>query len=246
MQFNADQVKLFIFVSLWSLPGLIAAQTVSADSTSLTRAMQYQRDKYRAFVQANSSLYNGYEYKEFVVNNHDLGIPYFLSNTWQNGTVVYNDQLYTQVDLLYDIVNNKVITHPYNSIIKVELIYDKIEQFTIQNHVFVRLKDLTGTDNFYERLVDGKSALYALRKKVISKKVGSGKVTQVFTDKSVYFILINGKLVPLKTRSDLFKAIPESKSQIKEHLAEKKIRFGRNFEQALIESVSVHNMQSAN
>lgn len=240
------KVRVILFVFVWTIPVWVFAQPHSADSLLLVRAIQHQRDVYQGFIQDNSSFYSGYEYKEIVVNSQDVGVPYFLSDDWMEGSIIYNQQFYTQVDLLFDVVNNKIITHPYNSGIKIELVYDKVNRFTMGDHVFVRLQNFSDTTNFYEQLAEGRSGLYALRKKNLSRQIVSGKVIQSFTDKSTYYITFNGKLVPIKRRSDLFKTYPEYKVRIKQQLTEKRIRFKRNFEDALIEGVTVINSEPLN
>ena len=237
-------MKFVFFAVLGICPGLLVAQTDSTDSAFLARAINHQRVIYRDLIGANSSLYNGTEYKETLLNIRQGGIPYFLSADWVQGSVVYNGQSYDHIDLQYDIVNNKILTHPFYSFIKMELLYDRIDQFTLADHTFVRLKTISKTDNFYDRLTTGRAELYALRKKEVLEEVGGGKITHVLINKTRYYVLHNGNLLPVKSRRDLYKIFPECKARIKKHLEEKRISFRRNFESALMESVSVCNQQA--
>lgn len=239
-------MKFVFFAVLGICPGLLVAQIYSTDSAFLARAKDHQRIKYRDFIGANSSLYNGTEYKATLLNIREGGIPYFLSSDWIEGSVVYNGQLYEHIHLQYDIVNNKILTHPFYSFIKMELSYDRIDQFTLADHTFVRLRGISKTENFYDRLTTGRAELYALRKKEVLEEVGGGKITHVLINKTKYYVLLNGKFLSVKNRIDLYKIFPECKAAIKKHLNDKKISFRRNFENALFEGVSVCNKQQAN
>src|SRR6187402_3093063 len=92
-----------LFLFFWT-SDVALAQTPVADSAMLTQAMHHQRKQYHAAVNANSPLYNGTEYREPLYNSKNDAIPYFLSDDWIEGTLVYGGQFFEHVDLQYNIV----------------------------------------------------------------------------------------------------------------------------------------------
>lgn len=196
----------------------VLAQNGTLDSASLAHAMKEQRIGYQNTVAANSLLNNGSLYKEQIYRTRTGDVPYYLSDDWIEGSIAYGGQLFEQIDLQYDIVGNKIISHPFYSLIKMELVYERIERFTLQGHTFVRLRELAKDNNFYDQLVTGSAMLYALRKKEVLEELSSGTVAHLFVDKTKYFIAWDGKFIEVKNRRDVLKVFSANKTQIKRQL----------------------------
>lgn len=210
---------LVILISIFGFfPPRVLAQNGTLDSAFLAHAMKEQRMRYQTTVGANSSLNNGSLYKEQIYRTKTGDVPYYLSDDWIEGSIVYGSQLFEHIDLQYDIVANKIISHPFYSLIKMELVYERIERFTLQSHSFVRLKKIAGDNNFYDELVTGSAMLYALRKKEVLEELSSGTVAHLFVDKTKYFIVLNGKLIEVRNRRDVLNVFSADKAQMKKQL----------------------------
>lgn len=233
-------IILVSFVAFFSIP--VLAQTDTLENAILARAMKEQRSNYHSQVASNSSLNNGSLYKEGVYRTKKGETPYFLSDDWVEGSIFYSGQFFDKIDLQYDIVNNKIISHPFYSLIKMELVYERIERFSMQNHTFVRLKQISGDNNFYDELVDGNVKLYALRKLEVLEELSSGIVTHLFVNKTKYFILFENKLVEVKGRQGLLNLFPAKKAQLKKQIPAAS-GFRKDLEGALKASVLYYNNQ---
>lgn len=216
------------------------AQTDTVGNSLLTSVITHQRLLYHQHIGSNSSINNGSRYHEGVYRTKKEETPYFLSDDWVEGTIVYGGQLYERIDLQYDLVNNKIISHPFYSLIKMELVYERINSFTLQDHRFVRLAEFTNNDSFYDELVSGDVKLYALRKVEVVEELSSGTVSHLFVDKTKYFMLVNKKLVEVRNRKDFLENFGAAKMQLK-RLIPTGMMFRRNLEDALRTSVSLYN-----
>ena len=88
-------------------------------------------------LKENSLLYNGTEYvKQF--NSVD-GNPFFPS-TRNEGGVLYYGNWYNNIELLYDCQDDVVIIRNVQGSMKLQLVKEKLDEFTIDAHHFVRLK----------------------------------------------------------------------------------------------------------
>lgn len=221
-------------------------QANKPDSSFQADAMRYRKDAYQTLLGADARLYNGSAYKETVVRDYDIGHPYFLSPEWRTGSITYEGLRYDNVHLMYDLVNGKILTHQFNTLTKIELILQKTEDFTIEDHLFVYVseKDSLGKllrRGFYDQLETGTASLYVQRKKEVLENLTSGKVVREYIDRNVYYIIKGGTVSVIKTKADLFKALSAKKTEIKAQLSKRKIRFRANKEEALILSVKLYN-----
>lgn len=239
--------RLFILLIFFQfLENSAQGQVKGSDSSFLANAIHYRKTIYQATVGADARLYNGSAYKEIIVRDYDKGHPYFLSPEWRPGSITYEGLRYDNVHLIYDLVNGKILTHQFNTLTKIELILDKIKDFTIEDHSFVYVsgKDSLGKllpNGFYDRLSSGPASVYVRRKKEVLENLSSGKVVREYLERNVYYILRDGRVFVVRTKGDLFKALSAKKSEIKTQLAADKIRFATNKEAALILSVKLYN-----
>lgn len=221
-------------------------QAIETDSSFLANATLYRKAAYQAMVGADARLYNGSAYKETIIRDYDIGHPYFLSPEWREGSITYEGLRYDKVQLIYDLVNGKVLIHQFNTLTKIELIVDKIQDFAIDDHLFVNVlgKDSIAKllpNGFYDRLSVGPASLYVRRKKDVLENLSSGKVVREYFDRNVYYIIKDREVFVIRTKGDLFKALGTKKTEIKAHLSKAKIRFRTNKEAALILSVKYYN-----
>lgn len=219
---------------------VVIAQHVVPDSLLLARAIREQRLQYQRFLGPNSMINNGSVYKEQVYNVKLNQKPYFLSDDWIEGSIIYGGQFFDKIDLQYDLVNNTIIAHPFYSLIKMELVYDRIEQFQIDGHLFVKLPELTRNNKFYDRLVDGRIQLYALRRIEVVEDLSSGKVVHLLIDGTKFFVRTSDSFTEIKGKRDLLRGFPAFKSQIKKQLP-KRAEFRKNLEEALRTSIVILN-----
>lgn len=239
--------RLFILLLVFQLvQHAVQGQASQTDSSFLKEAIRYRKAAYQVEVGADARLYNGSAYRETIIRDYDIGHPYFLSPEWREGSVTYEGLRYDNVNLMYDLVTGKVLTHQFSTLTKIELILDKIQGFSIGDHAFTYIseEDSPGKalrSGFYDQLERGHASLYVQRKKEVLENLSSGKVVREYIDRSLYYIIKDGNVFVIKTRSNLFKALSSKKTEIKSMLSKEKIRFRTNKEKALILSVKLYN-----
>lgn len=186
--------KVFYTILLILLSLFGAGQSMQ-DTTFLSASVIKAEKAYHQAMSKQLNIHNGRGYKTYTPTAEEH--PYFLSDDWATGTIVYESDHYTEVPLLFDISSEKVITeNPVNGA-KMELVYNKIDRFEIHGHIFVKLLNNPAfttdmTEGFYELLYDGQLKLYAKRKKDFQTRLIGNSMMTEFDEKNKYF-LFNGK-----------------------------------------------------
>src|SRR5687767_13670753 len=92
---------------------------------------------YNPFIEKQSRLYNGIEHQgySFRIKGH----AYFIQKELTTGTVVYDGLEFANVPIMYDLLKEQVIVQHSNSFSKVGLVSEKVKEFTLHNHHFIRL-----------------------------------------------------------------------------------------------------------
>ena len=226
--------------------GAAHAQTPATDSVFLLSALKNARELYVRSLGLGSHLLNGILYKEYNARFDDVGHPYYASDDWVEGTVHYDGDLYEGVAILYDLVSEKVvIEHPYAGI-KLELISEKINYFSLPGHRFVRLdadtmKNSPIRTGFYDVLYDGRVKFYVKRQKEKKEQISTNDILVQFTDIDRLYIFKNGLYLPVKTRSSVLDALKDRKSDIRRFIRKNKIHFRENREEAITRIVSFYD-----
>jgi hypothetical protein len=220
------------------------SQTLPADSV-LVLARQSAAAVYQESVGLESHLFNGTEYV-----NYDLpyitGHQFFLTDKERAGEIRYDGALYSQVPLLYDIHRDQlVLTHP-TSALKLKLINDKVQSFRLQGHTFIRLhRDSlaagTGKTGFYEVLVPGKVPALARRYKDLQETATRDGMTGEFRDVNRYFLLRDQALIAVKSKKDVYQALPERRKELQQFAGAQKLKFGRQREAGLVALLRYYN-----
>jgi len=165
------------------------------DTTFLRSSVVKAENTYHKAMNKDLNILNGRGYKDYTPTKDEH--PYFLTDDWVIGTIIYESDYYAEVPLLFDISSEKVITENLVNGAKMELVYNKIDQFEISQHVFVKLHNDPSftsemTEGFYELLFDGQLKLYAQRKKSFQQRITGNTMRSEFDEKNKYF-LFNGK-----------------------------------------------------
>lgn len=160
------------------------------------------------------NIYNGSGYKFYTQT--DETHPYFFSDDWVMGKITYDTDYYTDIPLQYDLVTDKIISeNPVNGA-KMELASNKISQFEIEQHTFLKLsKDSTFaedmTSGFYELLHNGHLKLYAQRKKDLQKRIKENKLIYDFDEKNKYFLFNGTSYVKVTGKKSVTRALGSKK-----------------------------------
>ena len=169
-----------------------------------------------------SLLYNGTEYiKQF---DQTKGTPFFPTEK-TNGSVFYFGNWYQNLDLLYDIQDDIVITRDIQGLLKMRLTREKLDEFMVDGHHFVKIKLTTPAGEFYEQFFKGQRSLLMQWRKVTDSE---DPQNQKFILRKTLFVLDKGEIIPLDKTSDLFSFDPKHLKELKKIYREQKISFKKD------------------
>src|SRR5690242_20423574 len=160
-------LRLFTFLSFVLANGYLLGQNVKVDSSFIADAKKNVIASYNNAINAQSHLYNGSAYAEYISQNDEH--PYFIDE-WIDGSVTYDEEFHDNVPLLYDISADRLIVDNQFSIKKVMLVFEKVSDFRIRDHHFVLLKNTSLPVGYYELGYDGPSKVYVRHRKTRQSK----------------------------------------------------------------------------
>jgi len=223
-----------IFIALALLSTSFAySQEIKSDTSFLALSKKRSIEFYTAFSEDQSRLYNGGDYVLYMPKDEEH--PYFESDDWTNGSIVFWGELYENVPLLYDLTIDEPITEQ-NRGNAIRLAGEKVERFTIFGHHFVRLHqdELNKiAEGFYDRLHDGKSKVYAKYSKTYQQTLEGLKVIPRFDENKKYYLVKDGIFYSVKTKASLLRVL-DHKQEVKNFIRKNHIRLTANHETAIV------------
>lgn len=197
--------------------------------------------------EARLLLYKGPEYYNYaptIANGH----PFFLTGDFQTGKVVYENVLYENVPLLYDIVQDELILEHYDGFYKIQLSKSDVSAFSLNGHSFIHLNTgklgSTTAPGFYELLYQGNASLFARRIKSIRERTVQVQVVRDTKTSDQYYIQKDAELVPVKNLKSALKIMDGHADAIKQHLKSRGLNYQRDPQQTLIEAVKYYDQIS--
>ena len=170
----------------------------------------------------NSLLYNGTEYiKQF---DQTKGTPFFPTEK-TNGAVFYFGNWYQNLDLLYDIQDDVVITRDVQGLLKMRLTREKLDEFKVDGHHFVKLKLTSGAGEYYEQFFKGQRSLLMQWRKVTDS---DDPQIQKYILRKTLFALDKGEIITLERTSHLFSIDPKHQKELKKFYREQKLSFKKD------------------
>lgn len=166
----------------------------------------------------NTGLYNGPEFKDQFLDSWDESHIYLDSSGFINGTLVYNNQLYTGVLLKYDLYGDNVIIRSNDHLgsFQVALIAENISGFTVHNRDFTKL---TGTGSelegsgFFEVATP---ALYIKHVKKRKRETIDNVLQYRFLEDNHYVLLYNAVYHIIYDIKDFKHILPDKYKQIQD------------------------------
>jgi hypothetical protein len=215
----------------------------AADDSTFSKTASNIIDIYYQSLGEQSPLYNGSEYIEYTFTLQE-GHPFFGSAAWVDGDIHFDGMIFHEVPILYDIVKDQVIIQDFQKIYKINLPVDKIQQFTLPGHTFIRLMhDSTNQirTGFYDQLYNGKTGLFAKREKKIIEKNSNLQINNVVINQSNYYIRKGGVYYTIKNKRTLFDVLKNRKKEVQQYFKKNRIKFKNDPEKAMIIAVEYYD-----
>jgi hypothetical protein len=205
---------------------ILKAQSSKSDSVFYQASIYNAVTVYQQFAQDQSRLNNGRKYKPYSFSFVN-GTPFFQTDQFGEGTIIYEGGYYNNVKLLYDEVQDMVILR---NEIAIELITERIEQFSISGHLFVKLaKDSLNnrvSAGFYEQLYKGKIEVYKKEKKVIKENLSTTEgVRGDIEKKTFYYLKKDGIFYLIKKKANIYEALRDKENEIQKFMRSNGLNF---------------------
>jgi len=215
------------------------AQSGQDDSIFYQTAVSNTITIYKMQLGDQSPFYNGSHYSPtgFVFRT---GSPYFLSDSFSRGTVVYDDLPFDELNLLYEDLRELLVSKNDNYLL--QLVNQRISSFTISGHSFIRLTadslhariPKTG---FYEILYPGRSQVLKKTYKTIVEEpsVYENTVIRHIEESQNYYIKIGNSYKRVKSNGELLELMHDHQKEIQKFIKKSKLNFRKNRENVLVQ-----------
>lgn len=198
---------------------------------------------YNQKIAASGDLYYGVEHIGYLQKMN--GTAYFETDQWQKGTVTYNNVLYKDVSLKYDLIKDELIVLHPNNIFGVTLVSEKVQSFAIgsQEFIYVPKANKLGLKHggFYHVLVNGKLSVLAKRSKVVEEKILTNEIERNVISKEQFYAVKDGVATTVNGEESVLSLLEDMARQVRSHLRSKEIKFKKFKELALIEIATYYN-----
>lgn len=215
-----------------------AQNNIQDTATTTPAIIVHAGDVYNPFIEKQSRLYNGVEHLgySFKIKGH----AYFLQKELQTGTIVYDELAFTNVPMLYDLLKDQVVIQHFNRFTKIGLVSEKVKEFTLFNHHFIRLKAdslsasplLTG---FYDEMYTGRVTVLVKRVKYIEETI-KDELEREFQPQDLYFIKKEGVYYAVKNYKGLLAILKDRSREVKQYLRRNKIKYRKGPENAIVKA----------
>lgn len=224
----------------------LSAQHASADSTFVHRSGARAIELYSKSTRDQLLLFNGVEYKPFPEPYE--GHPFFESEYVEEGWVFYDGELYDNVALQYDLLDDLLVLEHYDQNGYVAMMkphQDKIKSFHVLDHTFI-LIDSDSThgvlkDGFYDLLYDGSVKVLAKRRKSVVRDYEFSQLIISFPQKNSYYLVNKGRYYPLKNKGAVVKALQGNKKLLNDYARKNQLAFGNNKEKLFVALAAYHD-----
>lgn len=209
------------------------------DTAMVSASVVNMKLKYSQALKGQMQLYDGSDYIEPVQLKEEH--PYFFDEDWIMGTIQYNNGLFENVPLLYNIYTDKVIAEHFYAASMIQLVSEKIDYFILDGHKFVHLQAPPITRGFYELLSDGKVKFYIRHRKEFQETISAGEIQRDFKEKRDYYIFKDGTYHPVKTKKSVLKVFSDHQKEINQYIRSSRLSFRQGRDSAIKQIVDFYN-----
>jgi hypothetical protein len=219
------------------------------DTVILQSARVRAREQYHLFEAEQSRLFNGKLYRDYTIPLTE-GHPYYSTENFQTGTILYDGISFNAIPLLYNIVTDEVITPHYNKVQWVSLRNDKIASFSFGGHHFIRITaDTTNqegiTTGIYEQLYPGKTEAIKKKTKFVVESISNNKLVRNVKVIERRFLWHNDTWHRVTSLRTALKVLGEHNAAIRQQLRSAKIKYRRAPDVALARIAEYYDVLTA-
>lgn len=193
---------------------------------------------YHEQLEGQSLLYQNREYIGF--DNRIIGHCFYLSKEFSPASILYDEVLYDNVPLLFDIVKQEVVVRHPNGFSKIKLLNERISWFSFAGHTIIHLKDQASAEGdvpqagFYDKLYEGELLVLAKKEKSIHSSTNSNELIRRFKESGKYYIKKKGVYHEVSSKRSVLKVMKDQKKELRRLLRKNSIRYRKNKETAIV------------
>lgn len=210
-------------------PRYVSGQQHASDSLFVAQAVASAVAAYDRSQRGQVALYNGAEY--VPIPEPYEGFPFFASEYLEEGSVMYSGELFHNVPLEYDLVQDQLVIEHYDQrgyVTEVRLHDDLIDYFDLLGHRFIHVRgepdwgDLR--PGFYDLLHDGKIKLLCRRKKNKQDRIEDRRVNVSFIERNTYYLVRDGQAITLRNKAAVLKALADKKKALRQFVRANRLK----------------------
>jgi hypothetical protein len=243
-------LKLSLLCVLGTISIKSFGQASQNDTAYLKNTLTQTIANFNKSIGQESRLYNGAEY--MLYDRTIKGLPLFPLNAegWESGIVNYDGIIYKDVPMKYDIYRDVVAVLLYNKFSQYTLLSERVHDFSLSGHHFVRVNadTLNANDHsgistgFYDQLYGGKIEILAKRVKTIQNSTNvTATLETYFIERNEYYIRKGNIYYSISGQSSLLKVLKDKKQLLQQYIRDNKIKFRRDPEGAMANIASYYD-----
>ena len=236
----------YIFIALASngFSISVTAQTFPSDSLFLQKSVDSAIALQKRTLGENLRLYNGPAYS--LSYSGTKGHPYFLADSLQPATILYDGGIYHNIPLLFDLISDDVVISSFHHDQLLTLVKDKVDGFLLAGHSFERLDNDSShgayvSPGFYEILYKDSTAVYARHEKKLKELARVEGIDARFIDFHYYFLRRDNLYYSIDNESSLVNAFGNRKKDVKTYLHKNHIKFKKDPISAMVHAAAYYD-----
>lgn len=225
---------LLLFLSLMACIPIAFAQKAATSLNTEEKEIWFDK----LIGQENSGIINGKEYFNSFkgANSH----AFYISSDGDTGSVLYREENYKKIPLLYDIYTDKLILKHLdnNGIISlIELDKDQVGSFKIFDHHFKKFDFSTTPINqkeFFDVLFESEKLILAAKRSK-TRRIDESLNRVELTSLDLFFLIHNGLWIPIKGKKNFLSLTTDKnkRESIKSFIRENRIKINKKTEKDL-------------
>ncbi len=238
--------RMKIFILSWIIIPATFGQRAGTDSFSIPDdATREARNLYSREMGPDQLIYQG---KLYLRNGAEAnGFPFAFRDSAVDGSVYYDGNIYS-IPLLYDIVQDEVVTRDFEQKNYTILSRAKLPGFTLGDRTFIYINDGTGNNllpgaGYYQRIMIAPYELLIRRRK---KLIPPGRFEDIptYAEDVQYFLHIEHKYLRISNENSLVNAFGDKKQALQALMKKENIKFNSDKESAIVQITEAYIQMS--
>ena len=236
-------LSFLLMLSSWAASGQPVAPAVAPLPAATALQLAYAQSSV-----GYPMLYNGPEYGDYTAKYHARnGHPFFLQPDVLPGTLRYNGHDFANLRLQYDLVLDQVVLYQPNGSLRLRLLNEKVQTFSLDKHAFVRLVPDSASagvvrPGYYEVLANGPVQVLAQRSKHIQERLNRPFVDAEFVATNRLLMQKDGHYFVVRGKGAALRLLADHAREVQQYLKEQRLRLGgAQLESSLVTLANYYN-----